>query len=159
MVIFLIIMTALARIAPTASTTTFLVTQAKLSDQSAVAVWIFFANISKQSPALTNHHQQAATRVLIMFMNFEMSGQVIDAPGQDRDLYFWRTCVCFVNTGIFDDSCFSFVCQCHACYSPPKCEDGKRKSHHLIIALAREWRNHLHIIMDVVDEMLVASHP
>ena len=36
-------------------------------------------------------------------MNLKMLGQLIDTPRENRDLYLWRTGICFMYTGIRDD--------------------------------------------------------
>src|SRR6266702_507932 len=80
-----------------------LMAQAEFRDQSTIAVRAFLAEICKQPSALTNHHEQAAARMEIMLMDFKVFRELIDAPGQDRDLDFWRSCISFVNAGIFND--------------------------------------------------------
>jgi hypothetical protein len=58
------------------------------------------------SPALTNHLEQAASRVLVVFVKLEMLCQLIDAGGQQRDLHFRRAGIIgctaiLVNNGFF----------------------------------------------------------
>src|SRR6266496_6453990 len=55
----------------------------------------------------------------VMLMNFNMLGKLIDAPCQDRDLYFRRTGISFVHAGAFDNCPFFFNSQSHALRSPP----------------------------------------
>ena len=60
-------------------------------------------------------------------MDFEVFGHLIDAPGQDRDLYFWRPCISFVYTRIRNNLCLFFECQCHACFLPPAIQQWEQK--------------------------------
>ncbi len=55
--------------------------QAKFGDQSAIALRAFFAQISKQPTALTNHHPQTSFGVQVVFMHFKMLGKLIDPMG------------------------------------------------------------------------------
>ena len=96
-----------------------LVAQAKPCNQSAIAVWAFLAYIFKQSPSLTDHHQQTSTRVEVVFMDFKMFCKLINAPRQDRYLYFRRSRISFMDTRIRNNLCLFFWNQCHACYYLP----------------------------------------
>src|SRR5713226_4595865 len=80
-----------------------LMAQAKPCDQCAVAIRTFLTDIGQKPTALTNHHYQTTTRMLVMLMNFEMFGKLINTPGQERDLDLWRTCIQFVNARIGND--------------------------------------------------------
>lgn len=77
-----------------------LVAQAKFRDQCAVTVRAFAAQIGQQATALANHHQQSTARVQVVLMYFEMFGQLINAPGEQRDLHLGRTGIGFMNTSV-----------------------------------------------------------
>ena len=68
-----------------------LLTETELRDEIGVALRIFLAEIIEQRTALVDHHQEAATRMVVLRMALEMLGQRLDAAGQDRDLDFGRT--------------------------------------------------------------------
>src|SRR3546814_6877135 len=63
---------------------------------------ILSPQIVEQAAALIDHHQQAATAVIILRVGLEMPGQRVDAVGQDRDLHFRRTGVALF-AGMFLD--------------------------------------------------------
>ncbi len=62
--------------------------QAKFFDQSPIAAGAFLAEIGKQAPALTDHHQEAAARVKVVLMDFEVFRKLLDAPGKHGYLHF-----------------------------------------------------------------------
>src|SRR3546814_17949419 len=64
---------------------------------------ILSPQIVEQAAALIDHHQQAATAVIILRVGLEMPGQRVDAVGQDRDLHFRRTGVALF-AGMFLDA-------------------------------------------------------
>jgi hypothetical protein len=59
-----------------------LLTQTELFDQGAIAVCILALEIHKQTLAAINHHDQAATGVVILGVGFEMAIQFVNAGGQ-----------------------------------------------------------------------------
>jgi len=63
-----------------------------------------FLEVPKQSPTLTNHHQQASPAVMILLVDLQMLGEVIDAFGQQRHLDLWGSCIGGVCTVFFYNS-------------------------------------------------------
>lgn len=57
-------------------------------DQFAVAVDVVLRKIGEKTTAAADHFQESASRMVIMRMGLEMSNQVVDACGEDGDLYF-----------------------------------------------------------------------
>ncbi len=114
---------------PHPNMTSSLVAQAELGNQFSIAVWAFPAEIGKQTPTLTNHHQQAAPRMQVMFMLLHMFSELIDTPGQNRNLHLRRSCISLVYAGIRNDLRFFFNWQCHVAVSPPVYQISKRFSY------------------------------
>lgn len=85
-----------------------LVAQAKFRDQCAVTVRAVAAQIGQQATALADHLQQSAARVQVVLMYFEMFGQLIDTPGEYRDLHLGRTGIGFMNASVCNDARFFF---------------------------------------------------
>jgi hypothetical protein len=61
--------------------------QAEVGDELAVAVEIFVLKIAQKAPALTDLHQQAAAAVVILLVDLQVLGQLVDRRGEDCDLH------------------------------------------------------------------------
>ena len=61
--------------------------KAEVADQLAVAVEVFVLKVGQQTAALPDLHEQAATAVMILLMDLQVLGQLVDRGGQDRDLH------------------------------------------------------------------------
>jgi len=48
-----------------------------------------FLEVPEQSPTLTYHHQQTSPAVMILLVDLQMLGEMIDAFGQQRHLDLW----------------------------------------------------------------------
>ena len=68
-----------------------LLAQAKLGDQRNVAGSIFGLQVVQQLAAAAHHAQQTAATMVVFRMGFEVRHQLIDAPSQQANLYFWAT--------------------------------------------------------------------
>ena len=79
-----------------------LLTQAQLLDDGAVTLHILLLEISQQATALADHHQQATTAVVVLLVNLQMLGQLVDPGSQNGDLHFGRTGVGLVQAVGFD---------------------------------------------------------
>ena len=62
-----------------------LLTDTQLGDQSTVTVDVLLGQIVQHLAALTNHHQQATTGVVVVLVGTQVIGQLVDAGGQDSD--------------------------------------------------------------------------
>ena len=62
--------------------------------------------IIEQAAALADHHEQPATRAVILFV--AMLGQMVDALRQQRDLHVRRTRVLVVRLKLFNRLCLCF---------------------------------------------------
>ena len=49
------------------------------------------SQIIEEPPALADELEQAATGMVILFVNLEVLGQIVDAIGEQRSLYLGRT--------------------------------------------------------------------
>jgi hypothetical protein len=54
--------------------------------ERAVAVEVVLLEVVQQAAALTDEHEQTATRVMVLLVAAKVLGQVVDALGQERDL-------------------------------------------------------------------------
>ncbi len=59
-----------------------LLSQTETSDQIGVTFGAFALDVLKQALALTNHHQQTTTGVVVFLVLFEVFCQLVDACGQ-----------------------------------------------------------------------------
>ena len=64
--------------------------------------------IIEQAAALADHHEQPATRAVILFVALQMLGQMVDALRQQRDLHVRRTRVLVVRLKLFNRLCLCF---------------------------------------------------
>ncbi len=68
-----------------------LATQTQFCNQGPVTLHVLFLEVPKQSPTLTDHHQQSSTAVMILFVGLQMLGEVVDAFCEQRNLDLRRT--------------------------------------------------------------------
>lgn len=66
----------------------YLLSDAELSDDSSVTLDVLLLQVSEHVAALTNHLQQATTGMVVVLVLLQMLGELLDALGQDCDLYF-----------------------------------------------------------------------
>ena len=88
-----------------------LLVDAQLGDQSAVTLDVLLLQVVQQTAALADHLEQATTRVVVLGIQLQVSGEVSDALGQDSDLDLGRTGVALVGAVCFDDSSLLFFTQ------------------------------------------------
>src|SRR5271156_6354383 len=63
-----------------------LAAQTEIGDEFAIPLQIFFLQVPEQTPALTDLDEQAAAAVVILLVDLEVLGELVDRSGQDRDL-------------------------------------------------------------------------
>src|SRR5581483_1967850 len=66
-------------------------TNAEPLDQRLVAGFVLPLDVIKERSALRDHFEQAAARMRVLHMRFEMFGEIGDSFGEDRDLHLRRT--------------------------------------------------------------------
>ena len=67
------------------------------ADQFRIAVGVLALEIVEQTPALADQLEQAAARVMILRVNLEMLGEIVDAIAEQRDLHFRGTRIAVVS--------------------------------------------------------------
>jgi hypothetical protein len=65
-------------------------TQSQLVDQGLVATLIVASKVVEQAPSLAHEHEQPAARVMVLYMDLQMFGELGDALAEERDLHFAR---------------------------------------------------------------------
>src|SRR4030095_11248648 len=73
-----------------------LLADAETADQFRVPFRILALEVIEQSPPLADKLQQAAARVMVLCVNLEMLGEIVDALAEERHLYFRRSCIAVV---------------------------------------------------------------
>src|SRR5262249_43844938 len=77
--------------------------QPELLDQCPVAADVLAGQVLQQAPAATHEQQQAAAAVMVVLVDLEMLGQVVDPPAQQRDLDLRRAGVTLCGRVLGDD--------------------------------------------------------
>src|SRR5688572_30022041 len=90
-----------------------LLANAEAADQFRVALGVLALQIVEQTPTLADQLEQAAARVMILRVNFEMLGEVVDAVAEQRDLHFRRTCIAVVRSVRADDPALAVLGKRH----------------------------------------------
>src|SRR5574337_27842 len=78
-------------------------TQAETADQRLVALGVLALQIAEQAAAMIDHLQKTTAGMVVFLVRLEMVGQLLDARGQQRDLYLRRTGVGRRAAVILDD--------------------------------------------------------
>src|SRR5947209_1706675 len=85
-----------------------LLPQPKATDERPVALRRLFRQIRLEPAAAADEHEQAAPGVEIVLVRTQVLGELRDALGQERDLYFGGAYVARMGRIVVDDLCFSF---------------------------------------------------
>jgi hypothetical protein len=80
-----------------------LAAKTELSDDLAISLDVSILEVIEEATTSTNHHQQTTTAMMVAFVKAKMLGQVVDAFGQQGNLYLGRPGVAFVMTEFGDD--------------------------------------------------------
>ena len=86
-----------------------LLTNTESRDDGTVSLDIYLDEVVEQRAALTDHLEEAAAGVVILLVDLEVLGEVVDALSQQRDLYLGRTCVTLVSSILLHDSSLFFL--------------------------------------------------
>ena len=77
--------------------------QAKLLDQRTVTADVLAGQVLQQTPTAAHEQQQPATAVVVVLVHREVLVQVVDSPGQQRDLDLGRAGVTLIGRVAGDD--------------------------------------------------------
>ncbi len=84
--------------------TFILLTDAESRDNGAVSLDVNLDKVVEERSALTDHLEEAASGVMILLVDLEVLGQVVDSLGEKSDLNFGRTCVTLMSRVFLHDS-------------------------------------------------------
>jgi len=72
-------------------------------DERLVTFGILAVQVVEQAAALVDHHQQATTGMVVLLVGLEMTREMLDFRGEQRDLYFGGSSVAGSAPEILDD--------------------------------------------------------
>ena len=81
-----------------------LLSDAELGDDSSVTLDVVLCQVVQQTAALTDHLEQALTGVVVLLVDLQVLGELVDALGKDSDLNLGRTGVVCMGLVGFDYS-------------------------------------------------------
>lgn len=87
--------------------------KAEFLDDCTVPVDVRLFEVSEQIPALTDHFQEAASRVMVFLVGLQVVGQIVNSLSQERDLHLRRARVTLVHCIGLDNRfflCFQHIC-------------------------------------------------
>ena len=93
-----------------------LLTDAELGDDGTIALDVLLHEVVEQAAALTDHLVQAAAGVVILRVDLEVLGELVDALGENGDLDLGRTGVALMGAVGFDNGSL-LVLKHHSCVS------------------------------------------
>ena len=85
-----------------------LLTDTESGDDRTISLDVDLDQIVEQRTALTDHLEEAAAGVMMLLVDLEVLGQVVDPLGKERDLNLGRTCVTLVSSILLHDSSLFF---------------------------------------------------
>src|SRR5690349_15008756 len=86
-------------------------------DQRLITPLIDLLQIVEKTTALADHLEEAAARMVVLLVGFEVIGERIDALGEDRNLDFGRTRVNGLGGIFFDERGFALLSHGHSVIS------------------------------------------
>jgi hypothetical protein len=72
-------------------------------NQLTIAFDIMITQVVQQPPPLTYQHEQATARMMVLFVNLEMFGKIVDPPCKDSHLDIRRAGITPMPLELFDD--------------------------------------------------------
>ena len=81
-----------------------LFSESELADDRTVTLDVYLLQIVEQASSLTDHLLKTAAAVEVLFVGFQVRGQVVDTGSQNGDLNFGRACVSFMGSVLFDEA-------------------------------------------------------
>ena len=86
-----------------------LLTDAQSRDDGTVSLDIYLGQVVEQRAALTDHLEEAAAGVMVLLVDLEVLGEVVDSPGEKSDLYLGRAGVTLMSRILLHDSKLFFL--------------------------------------------------
>jgi hypothetical protein len=84
----------------------------ELRDEGAIALDVGVPQVVQQTPLLADQEKEAAAGVVVFGVRFQVLGELPDASGRQRDLYFGGTSVPFTAPVIRDQLALDFFLYC-----------------------------------------------
>src|SRR5262249_9387401 len=88
-------------------------TQAELLDEGTVALDVLALQVVEETATATHEAQQTPARVVIFGVLPKVLGEVVDPPGQERDLHLRRSGVRGPTPVLLDDFLLDFLGEAH----------------------------------------------
>src|SRR5690606_11715567 len=88
-------------------------TQPELRDQRPVALEVGALEVAQHAAALADEHQQAAARVVVLAVLFEVAGELVDPLGEQGDLDLGGAGVALAAAVLADQLALLFLGQAH----------------------------------------------
>lgn len=85
-----------------------LLADTELTDNGGVAPCIVGFEVVEETATSADHHEEAAARAVVFFMEFEMVRQLANARAEQRDLHFGTAGVAFMRAVLADDALLMF---------------------------------------------------
>ena len=85
-----------------------LATQAETAHNLVITLYIFAFEVVQKTPALRDHLEQAAPRMVIFLVRLEMLRQLVNALAEQGNLHLWRTGIRVMRAVIGQYSLFCF---------------------------------------------------
>src|ERR671927_520468 len=76
--------------------------QTEASDQGPVPLDVVLPDVVEQSAPAAHEHEQSPAAVVVLLVGLEVLGEVVDALGEERDLYLGRAGVTLVQPVLGD---------------------------------------------------------
>ena len=86
-----------------------LLTDTQSCDDGTVSLDIYLDEVVEQRTALTDHLKKTAAGVVVLLMDLEVLGKVVDPLCQKSDLNLGRTCVALMSSVLLHDSNLFFL--------------------------------------------------
>ena len=81
-----------------------LFSQTELADDCTITLNINLLEIVEEVSSVTDHLLKTAAAVVVLLVDFQMRGEVVDAGSEDRDLNLRRTRIAFVGCVLLNES-------------------------------------------------------
>src|ERR1035437_4466060 len=98
--------------------TAALFAQLEILDQGTVALHVLRLQVVEQATTVADHHEQSSAGMVILLVDLEVLGEVVDALAEQRHLHFGRPGVAFVLGESRNDRLFVFGRDCQGNHLP-----------------------------------------